>query len=65
MELGEQLGLAEDPVYATFAGDFRRLEALALAVTEDDELLSTDARLLLSEADAADEDAESIAPPSA
>jgi hypothetical protein len=64
VELGEQLGLAEDPVYAPFAGEFRRLEALALAVTDDDELLSTDARLLLAEADAADEDAESIAPPS-
>ena len=64
VELGEQLGLAEDPVYAPFAGEFRRLEALALAVTDDDELLSTDARLLLAEADEADEDAESIAPPS-
>ena len=64
VELGEQLGLAEDPVYAPFAGEFRRLEALALAVTDDDELLSTDARLLLAEADGADEDAESIAPPS-
>ena len=64
VELGEQLGLAEDPVYAPFAGEFRRLEALALAVTDDDELLSTDARLLLAEAEAADEDAESIAPPS-
>jgi len=64
VELGEQLGLAEDPVYAPFAGEFRRLEALALAVTDDDELLSTDARLLLAEADEADEDAEPIAPPS-
>ena len=27
-------GLAEDPLYATFAGDFRRLEALGLAVSD-------------------------------
>lgn len=43
---GENLGLAEDPVYATFAAEFRSLDALALAVTESDSLLSTDARLV-------------------
>jgi Protein of unknown function (DUF3352) len=64
VELGEQLGLAEDPVYATFAGEFRSLEALGLAVTDTDELLSTDARLLLSEPQADEGAAESIAPPS-
>ena len=32
--LGEQLGLAEDPVYATFAADFRSLDALGLAVSD-------------------------------
>ncbi|MQA76426.1 MAG: hypothetical protein GEU88_19225 [Solirubrobacterales bacterium] len=46
--LGERLGLGEDPVYATFAGEFRRLEALAARVVAGDELLSTDARLLVS-----------------
>ena len=33
--IGEAAGLAEDPLYATFAGDFRRLEALGLAVSSD------------------------------
>ena len=37
-------------MYATFAGDFRRLEALALAVSGDDDVLATDARLLVGEA---------------
>jgi hypothetical protein len=64
VELGETLGLAEDPVYATFAGEFRRLEALGLAVASGDELLSTDARLLVSEPEPAEEDAGSVAPPS-
>lgn len=62
--VGEQLGLAEDPVYATFAGEFRRLEALGLAVESSDELLATDARLLLAEPDAQDSAAGSIASPS-
>ena len=62
--LGERLGLAEDPVYATFAGEFRRLEALGLAVTSDSELLSTDARLLVSEPEAGGDEAQSVAPPS-
>ncbi len=51
VSLGEELGLAEDPVYATFAGEFRRLEALGLAITSGGELLSTDARLLLAAAE--------------
>ncbi len=62
--VGEQLGLAEDPIYATFAGEFRRLEALGLAVDSSDELLATDARLLLADPGAADPAAESINPPS-
>ncbi|MGH2952939.1 MAG: DUF3352 domain-containing protein [Solirubrobacterales bacterium] len=45
--LGERLGLAEDPVYATFAAEFRRLDALGLAVESASDLLSTDARLLV------------------
>lgn len=45
----EQLGLAEDPLYATFAGDFRHLDALGVAVKASEDLLSTDARLLLSD----------------
>lgn len=47
---GEAAGLAEDPVYATFAGDFRRLDALGLAVSDSDEVLATDARLLIGDA---------------
>jgi hypothetical protein len=61
--IGEQLGLAEDPVYATFAGEFRRLEALGIAVTGTDELLSTDARLLLSSESAGEGEPEPLAPP--
>jgi len=43
--IGERMGLAEDPLYATFAGDFRSLEALGLAVTSSEDELSTDVRL--------------------
>lgn len=46
---GERLGLAGDPLYATFAGDFRRLDALGLEVSRDDERLATDVRLLLAD----------------
>jgi hypothetical protein len=52
--LAEQLGLAEDPVYATFAGEFRRLDALAFAVDTNDNLLSTDAHLHIGAAPPAD-----------
>ncbi len=44
---GEAAGLAEDPAYATFAGDFRSLDAFGLAVGNADDVLSTDARLVL------------------
>jgi hypothetical protein len=47
--LGEGLGLAEDPVYATFAGEFRKLDAFGLAVVREDEILATDARLVLAD----------------
>jgi Protein of unknown function (DUF3352) len=45
--VGELLGLAEDPAYATFASEFRTLEALGLAVDSGDEMLATDARLIV------------------
>jgi hypothetical protein len=61
---GEQLGLAEDPLYATFAGDFRRLDALGVAVTASDDLVSTDARLLLREGDGDGGQSAPAAPPS-
>ncbi len=60
--VGESLGLAEDPLYATFAGDFRRLDALGLAITSGDTELSTDARLLLSGSDAAEAPATATGP---
>jgi hypothetical protein len=47
--LGEGLGLAEDPVYASLAGEIRTLEALGLSVTSDGDLLATDARLVLDD----------------
>jgi hypothetical protein len=46
--LGERLGLGEDPLYATFAGEFRHLEALAARVDYDGEVIATDMRLLVS-----------------
>jgi hypothetical protein len=46
---GENLGLAEDPVYAAFASEFRRFDAFAFAVSEDESLLISDARLLFDE----------------
>jgi Protein of unknown function (DUF3352) len=45
--VGELLGLAEDPAYATFASEFRTLEALGLAVESGEEMLATDARLIV------------------
>ncbi len=61
--LGEELGLAEDPVYATFAGEFRRLEALGFEVESADDLLSTNARLLLGDGPPVDDAPSSIPAP--
>ena len=55
--IGEQAGLAEDPLYATFAGDIRRLDSVGLAVSADDDVLATDLRLLVGDAGAAGESA--------
>ncbi len=60
---GERAGLAEDPLYATFAGDFRRLDALGLAVSQDDDVLATDARLLVGDPPPADQGTTPLAPP--
>ena len=43
--LGEQVGLAEDPVYATFASDLRNLRSAALAVVGGDGAIDTDLRI--------------------
>jgi Protein of unknown function (DUF3352) len=45
--VGERLGLAEDPVYATFAPEFRVLDSLGLAVSSSEDSLDTDARLIV------------------
>ena len=49
ISLAESAGLGEDPAYATFAQDLRRLEALGVAVESTPEMLSTDARLLVAQ----------------
>jgi hypothetical protein len=43
--LAERQGLAEDPAYALFADEVRRLQALGLATESDDEGISTSLRL--------------------
>jgi uncharacterized protein DUF3352 len=45
--LGEQAGLARSPAYAAFAGEIRRLDALAISVTSTPDSLATDVRLTL------------------
>jgi hypothetical protein len=62
--LAEQLGLAEDPVYATFAGEFRRLDALAFEVGTSDNVLATDARLSIGDAPPADAQSSPVPAPS-
>ena len=47
VSLAERLGLAEDPVYAAFAGEIRSLVALGIAVRRSEDLLATDARLIV------------------
>jgi hypothetical protein len=54
--VGERLGLAEDPVYATFAVEFRALDSLGLAISSSEESLDTDARLIVKPAPEPDAD---------
>jgi hypothetical protein len=54
--LAERAGLADNPAYATFAPEIRRLEALGLVVDGTSHLLATDIRLVVAE-DVADADA--------
>jgi Protein of unknown function (DUF3352) len=49
IELGEREGLAEDPVYAVFAPEVRRLEAAGLAVEAESTTLATEARVVISQ----------------
>jgi hypothetical protein len=62
--LVEQLGLAEDPVYATFAGEFRRLDALGFEVATADDVLATDARLRIGAAPPTDSPTTPVPAPS-
>ena len=48
--LGEQVGLAEDPGYATLAPDLRNLEAAVLAVVGGDDRIDTDLRVAVGQA---------------
>jgi hypothetical protein len=50
VSLGESQGLAEDPAYATFAPEIRRLEAFGLEVDSGSDALDTQARLVVSDA---------------
>jgi Protein of unknown function (DUF3352) len=47
--LAERQGLAEDPSYALFAPEVRRLQALGLAVERSDEAIATRLRLAIEE----------------
>ena len=47
--LGEQVGLAEDPAYATFAPDLRNLKAAALSVVGGGDVIDTDLRIATGE----------------
>jgi hypothetical protein len=61
LSLGEQIGLATDPAYATLAPDLRRLDAAAVAVTDDGSEIRTDAAL--SFVDEGSGEVDSTAPP--
>jgi hypothetical protein len=54
--LGEQIGLATDPGYATLAPDLRSLDAAAIAVSAEGETIRTDATLAIGEPPAEDVD---------
>jgi Protein of unknown function (DUF3352) len=49
LTLAERAGLAEDPAYATFASEIRRLDTLGVAVEAGDDTLAMDLRLTLGE----------------
>ena len=49
LKLAEAAGLSEDPGYALFAEEFRRLEGLGVAVERGDEDIDTEIRLTIAE----------------
>lgn len=64
--VGEQLGLGADPAYGAFASEFRALRTLGLSVDLDDDVLATDARLIvepLEEGEVPEPSTEPEAPP--
>jgi hypothetical protein len=48
LKLAEAAGLSEDPGYALFAEEFRRLEGLGVAVERGDEDIDTEIRLTIA-----------------
>lgn len=61
LALGEQIGLAADPAYATLAPDLRTLDTAALAVSRSDDGIRTDLRLAVGEPEVAEAPASPIA----
>ena len=57
ISLGEQVGLAADPGYATLAPDLRALDAAAVSVDDEDGMIRTDLRLAIGDTQQAGEDA--------
>ena len=47
LAFAERTGLAEDPAYTTFAPDLRRLGSFGVAITRDEDILASDATLLV------------------
>ena len=47
LQLAEQAGLGADPAYASFSGELRRLDALGVAVRQDDDQIGTELRLTI------------------
>jgi hypothetical protein len=47
LQLAERAGLGADPAYATFREELRRMEALGVAVRQDDDELDTELRLTI------------------
>jgi hypothetical protein len=47
LTVGERAGLAQDPAYATFAGELHKLSALGVAVRQSSGEIATDLRLIV------------------
>lgn len=61
LDLAEREGLAEDPAYALFASEIRRLLAAGLSVTSEPTHLASDLRVVIDQD--TDEDVETSSPP--